>query len=257
VLVWNYLFASFCGWSMYLFLYTDTEIKNDLLKNAFLSGGLFLLIFYLISLCTQKFGMSMASMFNKSGYMLPLLFSYLVFFEKPNAYQWGGSMLGILSLFLALRNNKFESGKANYILPVLVIVGSGSIDTLMMWNERMHFKAEADPLIFSTLIFTAAFLFGSIFFMFKYNPKQFFGKHNALFGSLLGIPNFFSIFFLLQAIKYSSVQKSVLFGINNIGIVLISIIIGFFVFREKKTRYQWLGIAGLVFSLLLMNLNCN
>jgi drug/metabolite transporter (DMT)-like permease len=216
---------------MYLFLYTDTEIKNDLLKNAFLSGGLFLLIFYLISLCTQKFGMSMASMFNKSGYMLPL--------------------------FLALRNNKFESGKANYILPVLVIVGSGSIDTLMMWNERMHFKAEADPLIFSTLIFTAAFLFGSIFFMFKYNPKQFFGKHNALFGSLLGIPNFFSIFFLLQAIKYSSVQKSVLFGINNIGIVLISIIIGFFVFREKKTRYQWLGIAGLVFSLLLVNLNCN
>jgi drug/metabolite transporter (DMT)-like permease len=240
---------------MYLFLYSGTEIKNVLIKNALFSGGLFLLIFYLISLCTRHFGMSMASMFNKSGYVLPLLFSYWVFSEKPNNFQWAGSILGIGSLALALWNNKKESAKANYLIPLMVITGSGSIDTVLMWNERMHFRTEEDALIFSTLIFSSSFLIGNVIFMFKYGFKDFFSKHNAIYGALLGIPNFFSIFFLLLAIKYSSVHKSVLFGINNVGIVVVSILIGVIVFRESKTPYQWLGVGGLILSMILMNLN--
>jgi drug/metabolite transporter (DMT)-like permease len=240
---------------MYLFLYSGTEIKNALIKNAFFSGGLFLLIFYLISTCTRYFGMSMASMFNKSGYMLPLLFSYLVFSEKPNGFQWAGSILGLGSLALALWENKTESGKKNYLIPLMVIIGSGIIDTLMLWNERMHFQTEADALIFSTLIFSSAYILGSIIYIYKYSFHLFLSMHNAAYGALLGIPNFFSIFFLLLAIQHSSIQKSVLFGVNNVGIVFSSIMIGVLVFLEAKNKYQWLGIAGLLLSMACMNLN--
>lgn len=254
VLVWNYIYASACGWGMYWVLYSEAEISNALIKNAFLSGGLFLLIFYLISLCTRDFGMSMASMFNKSGYILPLMFAYMVFSEKPGLYQWAGSVLGLCSLVLALWDNQPISGKVNYLIPLLVVIGSGSIDTIMMWNERMHFRKEADALIFSTLIFSSAFIFGSVILIFKYSIRHFFSKHNMYFGALLGVPNYFSVFFLLLAIKHSTIQKPMLFGINNVGIVFASTMIGTMIFNESKNKYQWLGITGLIISIVLMNL---
>jgi multidrug transporter EmrE-like cation transporter len=70
---------------------------------------------------------------------------------------------------------------------------------------------------------------------------------SLFWGTLLGLGNYGSIWFLILALNSRTEENipldgSAVFGINNIGIVGLSVILGLMVFREKLTRINWIGI---------------
>ena len=66
---------------------------------------------------------------------------------------------------------------------------------------------------------------------------------NVVAGVCLGLPNYGSIYFLLQTFEHSNMESSVIFPINNMGIVAFSAIAAFVLFREQLSALNWLGIV--------------
>jgi multidrug transporter EmrE-like cation transporter len=63
---------------------------------------------------------------------------------------------------------------------------------------------------------------------------------SIFWGVIFGIPNFFSLVFLLKAL--GSISSSIVFPIVGMGVVISSSLIGLLLFQEKLTRSNWIGI---------------
>ena len=77
---------------------------------------------------------------------------------------------------------------------------------------------------------------------------------NILGGIALGIPNYFSIYFLLKALQNEYLTSASIFTINNVAIVLLSTFLGILLFKEKISAKNWGGILLAVTSILLVAL---
>ena len=73
-------------------------------------------------------------------------------------------------------------------------------------------------------------------------------------GIALGVPNYFSIFFLLKALENNSLNSASIFTINNVAIVMFSTILGILLFKEQLSFKNWGGIALAIVSILLVAL---
>jgi multidrug transporter EmrE-like cation transporter len=78
-------------------------------------------------------------------------------------------------------------------------------------------------------------------------------------GIVLGIVNFGSIYLLVSALNHVNnngirTDSSVIFGLNNIGIVGLSVLVGLLIFSEKLKLINWIGIALSVVSILLFTI---
>ena len=59
---------------------------------------------------------------------------------------------------------------------------------------------------------------------------------------MIGVPNYFSIWCLLQVLKQYADNSSAIIPINNMGIVLFSAIVAWLLFRERLSAINWAGI---------------
>ena len=74
---------------------------------------------------------------------------------------------------------------------------------------------------------------------------------DAVFGLILGIPNYLSSRFLL--ISLSSVPAVIAYPTFSVGTIVIVSLVSLSVFREKLTGKQWTAIAIILLSLVLLN----
>ncbi|MGY8914875.1 MAG: EamA family transporter, partial [Flavobacteriales bacterium] len=75
---------------------------------------------------------------------------------------------------------------------------------------------------------------------------------NVIAGLVLGIFNYFSIYFLLRALQNDFINSSSIFTINNVAIVLLSTIFGILFFKETLSKMNWFGIGLAVISIILV-----
>jgi multidrug transporter EmrE-like cation transporter len=68
----------------------------------------------------------------------------------------------------------------------------------------------------------------------------------------LGVPNYFSIHFLLLAFQESSWDSSVLIPVNNIGIVVTSAAVGLIFYRERYSLLNWIGLGMSIAAIALI-----
>ncbi len=78
--------------------------------------------------------------------------------------------------------------------------------------------------------------------------------HIIPFGILLGVPNFMSIHYLMKAIGQGW-DASLMFPINNVGIIAISMLGALFIFKEKANKYKLMGVALAISAVLLIALS--
>ena len=96
------------------------------------------------------------------------------------------------------------------------------------------------------MVFAGAFITGFILFGFQ---KEMYQWKNLLGGIVLGVPNYGSLYFLLQALKHSNFAPSILFPINNLGIVALSAIVGLVIFKEHFTKRKIIGFVLAIISI--------
>src|SRR5690606_17246405 len=254
-LVFNYLTACVCG---VLFKKNAIDIgaitKYGWFPFALGLGVLFITVFNLMAITTQRSGLSVVSVATKMSVVIPIIFGLVYYKESLGIFKSIGIILALISVYLA--SIKTDDGlkikPSNFIFPVLVLLGSGIIDATIKFLEG-EFVAENDIPIFSATIYGMAALIGVFFLMFQATKEKFrFHYKNIIGGIALGIPNYFSVYFLVQSLRSGILDSSGIFTINNVAIVMISTLLGILFFKEKLLLKNWIGIALAVLGILFI-----
>ncbi|PKB43987.1 putative membrane protein [Cellulophaga sp. RHA19] len=255
-IITNYFVACLVGLSFYNTPIKPTELQNESwFGGALFLGILFILVFYIMAKTSQELGVSVASVSTKMSLVIPVLGGIFMYNENLTTLKTTGILLALSAVYLAsIKKNTGTFNIKSLLLPFLVFIGSGTIDITIKYLEEAHVDEQKIPL-FSSVIFIAAGLFGIIFILVrakKYPLKI--NLKNVIAGVFLGIPNFFSIYFLIKALRGSDFSSASIFTINNVAIVLFTTLIGILFFKEKLSAKNWIGISLAVCSIILMAL---
>jgi uncharacterized membrane protein len=68
----------------------------------------------------------------------------------------------------------------------------------------------------------------------------------------LGVFNYYSIYYLLKALRSDSLNSSTIFTINNVAIVMLTTLVGILFFKEKLIHKNWIGIGLAIISIILV-----
>lgn len=213
---------------------------------ALLLGVLFVSVFFLISLTTDRIGVSVASVANKMSVVIPVAMAFLLYGDEVTFLKISGILLALLSVvFVSSRGGAAKgTDKAGWLLPLAVFLGSGIIDALVNYAQKEVVRSVDETACLTGLFFYAAGLFGLLAFLLFYRRKKElnYGR-TMLAGIVLGLPNYFSIYLVMRAISDNVMQSSVLYPVVNVGVVLGSTLCAFFFFSEKLSLTNWLGIV--------------
>jgi drug/metabolite transporter (DMT)-like permease len=105
----------------------------------------------------------------------------------------------------------------------------------------------------TTTIFTGAFLVGLVILIIKrdFHIK----KKDWIAGFLLGVPNYFSIYFLILALQQLTGQSTgAIFAVNNVGVILVSTLGSILFFKDKLNKMQTIGLTLSIVSILIITL---
>jgi len=169
----------------------------------------------------------------------------------------------ITALFAVLLTVYSPSSNAGLMkkitLPLVLFIGMGIVDSLVKFAQH-RFVENPDRALFSAVLFFIAFLTGVLMLPFRKGSFGHFKKANTwLWGIGLGIFNFGSIYLMVSALNFVNAEgigtdSSVIFGLNNIGIVSLSVLAGVLIFTEKLKAINWIGIALSVIAIILFTI---
>lgn len=256
-LIFNYITAFLIGLGTQS---NQFEVATIISKQWFIGslvlGFMFILVFSLMAKTTQVLGMSVVSVASKMSVAVPVGFVIWYYQEALTLFKIIGIALALVSVLLVSLKKKtnLAFNLKSFLLPILVFVGSGVIETSLKFLEQ-DYVSKADVGNFSLVIFFFAACFGLVFLFLKSLKKE--NKFNflpkeILGGIVLGIPNFYSIYFFISALKSEVLPSSLLFVLNNVSIVVFSTLLGVFIFKERLTLKNWLGIALAAASIALL-----
>lgn len=233
--------------------------KEPWVSWSLLMGGIFIVLFNIIAFTTQHLGVAVASVANKLSLVIPFLFAVFFYGETATALKITGIGLAITAVIFTCWPHKEIRGSSlkpehGYILflPVILFFGSGMLDTLISFVER-SFLSDANKDGYFITAFGAAGTIGLAVLSGRiWSGKEKFDPRAVIAGICIGLPNYFSIWTLVEALSESKGNSSAIFPIINIGIVLFSTLVAYFLFKEKLSRLNWAGVLFSVIAITLM-----
>jgi len=254
-IVVNYFTAAVLGFYLSNNSVSFTEIPyQPWFFGAFLLGIMFILVFNIMALTSQKNGLSVASVSSKMSVVIAIVFGVWYYEENLSLIKFIGILLALIAVYLTSSKEKNGVVQKNkdFLFPILLFFGSGAIDTSLKYVETSFVEEGGVPL-FSATIFGFAFVLGVIVLMYQKIKGILSFELKSIFGGiLLGVPNYFSIVYLLKALSTEGMESSSAFTLNNVGIVILSTLFGLFIFKEKLIIKNWLGIGIAVVSIILI-----
>ncbi len=253
-LMWNYVFAAGTGFLLCKQFDTPTQLVNEpWFGLSLITGFWFIFTYLLMTASTQRSGVTITSLSSKLSVVLPILAGVLLFGEQLNFVATMGIALAIVALALVVYK-KEASDKTNRIsllLPVFIFFGTGTGDILMKLTERQNQAHDMSFMI--AFIYFIALLFGILIVTYDLiRGKSKWQWKNALGGIGLGVINFFSTYCVYHAMR--SFDNVVLFPLYNIGVVSLTALTGWLLFKEKLTWRNYLGLAIAIIAVVLITL---
>lgn len=255
-IVINYITACICGLLSYEAPINTSEIFNSKwFLGAVILGFLFISVFNLMALTAQRNGLSVASVASKMSVVIPVVFGLYAYNESLGFQKIIGILLALVAVYLtSIKATSSIRLKQGILLPFLLFLGSGIIDTSIKYLETTYVSKNGIP-IFSATIFGCAAIIGLSILIYKaLNRSLVFETKNIAGGLVLGVINYYSIVFLLKALQIEGLESSTLFTVNNVAIVMVSTLFGLFLFKESISRKNWFGISLAIVSILLVTL---
>ena len=258
-IVVNYFTAAVLGFFLSNNLVSFQQIPDQpWFFGAFLLGIMFILVFNVMALTSQKNGLSVASVSSKMSVVIAIVFGVWYYEESLSFIKVIGILLALIAVYLTSFKEKNGIAQKNkdFLFPILLFFGSGAIDTSLKYVETSYVTEGGVPL-FSATIFGCAFVLGVIALLYQKVKGTLNFELKSIFGGiLLGVPNYFSIVYLLKALSTEGMESSTAFTLNNVGIVILSTLFGLFIFNEKLISKNWVGIGIAVVSItLIMSVN--
>ena len=248
VLVTNYFICSVLGAAFAGFELVTPQIPGFSVTFwlGLISGVLYLTALVAFQSNTNKHGIVLSSVFMKLGLLVPIVMSVLVFREVPTVSQMAG--FGIAVFAIVLINRKQEDGGKSFGFGLIVmLLLSGGADAMAKIFEVFVSGSLSALYLFYTF-FTACTLCVVLVVRKQERPSW----RELLYGTLIGVPNFFAAKFLLGALE--TLPAVVVYPSFSVGTMLVVTLTGVAVFRERLSRGQWIALAAILTALILLNI---
>jgi drug/metabolite transporter (DMT)-like permease len=215
---------------------------------ALVMGAVFISLFNLVAFTAQRIGVSVAVVAYKLSLIIPFLFSLVYYHEPYTAWKISGVVLALVAVvFTSYPSDKKEKdmnvGLVLWLVPFVLFTGSGMLDAMIKFVEQAFVNEENQDIYLITAFSSAALVGICILTVAFITGKQRFDPRAIVAGMAIGIPNYFSIWCLIHALKGYTGNSSAVIPINNMGIVLISAMVAWLVFKEKLSLLNWMGIV--------------
>ena len=221
-------------------------------------GVFFVFGFYVAAQTVQYFGLTVTSILQRTSMVLTVIYAIIVFNESFGLTKFLAILLAVTAVVLINLPFKRPIPKLDgnpawvFLLPIGLFLVNGIIETMLFHIEAARITTSAN-LHLITGIFAGALITGLIFGLFRDGYSFFvFSKKTWVAGLCLGLPNFFSIYFLLKLLG-SGWDGSVAVPLNNVGVLCLAALLGLLIFREQLTRYKAAGLVLAIFSVILFS----
>ncbi len=256
-IVINYLTACVCGISLYGNTLTKTAFEHtSWIPFVFLCGILFISLFYLMGLSSQRNGMSITSVAVKMSMAISMGLMIFIYKEEITWMKVAGIILSILGVIIMSYERRAKSDDdsnpslvtrhsslySRNLLLIVIFLGCGLLDVVLNYVQSFHLQYLSTSL-FSAFGLGMAGMFGGIMlFINILRKKETFEKKSIIAGVLLGIPNYFSIYYLIQSYSSTSWSDSTVLAVLNVATVITSTLAGLVLFKEKLNLPKSLGL---------------
>jgi drug/metabolite transporter (DMT)-like permease len=257
-IVFNYITCVFTGIAVnQSFPFTTASVSEPWFLWAGIMGCLFISLFNIIGTTAQKLGVSVASVANKLSLVIPFVFSIYLYNEAATWMRIFGVAIALISVVLTCWPAKKEEpgnrkSAAVYLLPAILFIGSGLLDTMVKYVEQTYLNETNNNAYLIASFGTAAAIGSLVLIGMTVSGKMKFDKRSILAGIAIGIPNYFSIWCLVNVLRQYQGSSSAIIPINNMGIVLFSAVMALLLFKERLTRTNWMGILLAVGAIALI-----
>lgn len=250
-IVFNYIFCVLTG----LIFVDDFSVFPKMIQwNGFpivvLLGFAFILIFLLVGKTALSLGVVTASIAMKLSFVIPVSVAIILYNDSITALKIIGIIFAIIAVYLIAYENesKQEASTKALIYPFLIFIGSGLCDTAFNYIQKKMMPTNWDHQV-TIGVFAAAMVLGILL---HFRDKKLYQWKNVLAGIILGIPNYFSLYFLLKTLSTLPWQSSVIFPVNNLGIVCLSAFIGFIIYKEAFNTRKSIGFILAISSIIII-----
>ena len=246
-ITFNYLTASALGLLFYSNPISINEvITADWIFPTITLGVFFVIMFNVMAITTQKLGISIASMASKMSLIIPVFAALLLQENTDFSFVNGlGILLALIAVYLTFK--KEEQLAQPITIAIILFFGAGILDMSLNYIQENYLKNEDDIGQFIIIVFFVAFLAGLLKIIYSQQKIQ---LKNIMAGIALGIPNYLSIYFVLEALN--QLGGIIVFPVLNIGVVLLSSILSFMIYKEHLSKLNWSGIALACISIILI-----
>ena len=244
----NYLVCGILGalYADFSLFSAQTDGVGITVGIAVLNGFILLGGLVLLQISTRKNGIVLSSLFMKLGLLVPFVVSMLFFHEMPTRLQIAGFCVAVGAI-VVFNLKKDAAGSRFGIALILLLLLNGGADTMVKIFEALGPQVLSNH--FLCLSFSVAFVLcaGLVIFQ-KERPD---GKA-VLYGSLIGVANFFSSKFILASLAY--IPGVVVFPTYSVSTMLVVTMCGVIFFKERLAKRQWLAFAGVIAALIMLNI---
>jgi len=213
---------------------------------AALEGVGFYVVFRMMALTTQISGITVASIATKMSVVIPTFIGILALGESVNALKVGGLLFGILSIFFAAGA---RIKVAKWVLPLLVFLCTGLIDASFKLFQIWGLTDVQFP-GFVITVFGFAFIAAGIHHVLQ--PNRVINRVSTISGIALGLANLGTVYFVLKALAQPGWESSIVFPLNNFGIVFTSTLVAIVLFRERPAISTKISLCLAAMSIALL-----
>lgn len=220
---------------------------------ALAMGAMYISLFNFIAYCTRNYGVATASVANKLSLVIPVVAAVVLYGERLSIINIVGIALAFPAVYLSVNNKDEHSGKHGMLLPALLFLFSGTLDSITKYVEHHHLQDVKQQAVFPIHVFAVAASIGVVLVLILAAKKKIeLHYRNIVAGIVLGVPNYFSIYYLIRMLNDKSMQSSIAIALNNIGIVLLSALAALLFLKEKLTKQRIIGLLLAVVSIVLI-----
>jgi drug/metabolite transporter (DMT)-like permease len=256
-IVFNYFTCVITG-SIFLheFPSFSQSVQQPWFPWSILMGVMFITLFNLISWRTHVDGLTTTTVANKLSLIIPVLFSVFLYSENLNGGKIAGILLAFPAVYLTSRVHEPHKKPKTFLYPALLFIGSGLLDTFVKYIEQKYMATSQQLSEYTIYVFCTSSIVGAgLLITLSLMNKIHFRWRNVLAGIILGIPNYFSIYFLIKLLHSDFLHSSAAIPVNNIGILILCSLVAIIAFKELISWQRILGLILSVVAILLIALS--
>lgn len=250
-IVFNYITAFIIGFSLFGYQWKSQSMhETGWMYFAVLSAFLFIGLFFIMGKSSQLNGVASTSVAVKMSMSISLILMVIGYSEDFTILKTIGIVFAFIGVFLVSYSKKAKNN-ATWML-LLLFIGSGALDFTLNYVQHYELKSMTTAL-FSAIGLGLAGVLGLFILTFRlFNGSSKFSFSNVIAGILLGIPNYFSIYLLITSYSTTGWQDSTVLAITNVSVVLLSSLVGFWVFKENASLQKVIGLICAILAIAIL-----